>query len=50
MYVIEGFTHQLRRGKSVKVKTFRSASLVEARAVANSIFETWGIVVAITKS
>lgn len=49
VYVIEGFTHRGRRGKSQRRAEFRTPSLTEARARAEQIFQETGVVVAITQ-
>lgn len=49
MYVIEGFTHQGRRGQSKRYGAFRTPSFEKARARAEQIFQETGSVVAITQ-
>ena len=48
-YVIEGFTHQGRRGQTKRYSAFRSPSIEKARARAEQIFQETGVVVAITQ-
>jgi hypothetical protein len=49
VYVIEGFTHQGRRGQTKRYGEFRTPSFEKARAKAEQIFQETGSVVAITQ-